>query len=198
MTELSAEKPKKTRVKHKLHVVHHTRGRVRMKIPSAKGDPEAMAQIADSFARTPGVEKVIPNPVTGSVTVHYSAARREEVHANFRATFGSDYEPPETEIDKLADNVQREAEFLAEHSHTAAVIVDFFVQLDAAVKRHTDNYIDLKIVFAAVIVAGTMMEVGLAGATPVWLTLAVFSVNHMVQLHQHELMRQAVARAVPA
>jgi hypothetical protein len=198
MNQPAAEKPKAPRARHKLHVAHHTPGRVRMKIPSAKGDAEAMAQIADSFARTPGVEKVNANPVTGSVTVHYSSARHEEVHASFRASYGPDYEPPETEIDKLANNIQREAEFLAEHSHTAAVIVDFFARLDAGIKRHSDNYVDLKIVLAAIIVGGTMMEVGMAAATPVWLTLAVFSVNHMVQLHQHQLMRQAAPGAVPA
>lgn len=198
MTEAPVAKAKKHHARHKLHVAHHTPGRVRMKIPTAKGDPEAMAKIADAFARTPGVEKVSANPVTGSVLVHYCAERREEVRADFLATHGTDYDPPATEIDKLTDNIQREAEFLAQHSHTAAVIVDFFTQLDAGIKRHTDNYVDLKIVLAATIVAGTLMEVGMAAATPVWLTLAVFSVNHMVQLHQHQLMRDAEHRVVPA
>jgi cation transport ATPase len=181
-----------------MHVAHHTPGRVRMKVPTAKGDPEAMRAIADSFAAVPGVESVSVNPTTGSLTLKYSATRQVEVHANLGARIGDDYKPPETEIDKLTDNIAREAEFLAEHSHTARMIVDFFTRLDAAIKRNTGNYVDLKIILAAVIVGGTIFEVGMSAATPVWLTLAVFSVNHMVQLHQHQLMREANGQAVPA
>ncbi len=118
--------------------------------------------------------------------------------AHFGASVGLDSKPPETDLDKLADNIEREAEFLAQHSHTAALIVDFFTRLDAGIKRHTDNYVDLKIVLAAVIIAGTIFEVDMSAATPVWLTLAVFSVNHMVQLRQHQSMREVEQRAAPA
>jgi len=191
----SAPSPKH-RARHKLHVAHHTPGRVRMKVPTAKGDPESLRVIADSFAAVPGVDSVEINPTTGSLTLKYSATRQAEVHANLGARIGDDYKPPETEIDKLTDNIAREAEFLAEHSHTARMIVDFFMRLDSAIKSHTDNYVDLKILLAAVIVGGTIFEVGMSAATPVWLTLAVFSVNHMVQLHQHQLMREAHGQAV--
>jgi hypothetical protein len=192
------EKKKKHHARHKIHVAHHTHGRVRMKVPTAKGNPEEMARIAETFVGTPGVRKVEANPVTGSLVVHYAAERRAEIRASILNSHGTDFEPPETEIDKLTGNIEREAKFLAEHSHTAAVIVDFFAKLDAGIKRNTDNYVDLKIVLAAAIVAGTMMEVGMAAATPVWLTLCVFSVNHMVQLHQHQLMRESAQSAVPA
>lgn len=184
--------------RHKVHVAHHMPGRVRMKIPTAKGDHMAMAKIAESFRAAPGVESVSVNPDTGSLLMKYSAARRDEVHAQLSARLGDHYRPPETEYDKLADNIGREAEFLAEHSHAARVVVDAFMTLDASIKRRTDNYVDLKIVLAVVIVGGTMFEVGLAAATPVWLTLAVFSVNHMVQLHQHQLMRDKEEAAIPA
>jgi hypothetical protein len=189
---------KKSPARHKLHVAHHTPGRVRMKIPSAKGDPEAMRVIAESFGGVPGVESVTVNPTTGSLTLTYSATRQVEVHAHLGEKIGDDYQPPETEIDKLSDNIAREAEFLAEHSHSARMIVDFFTLLDRELKRRSHNYVDLKIVLAAIIVGGAMFEVGIAAATPVWLTLAVFSINHMVQLHQHQLMREKTGAAVPA
>ncbi len=76
--------------------------------------------------------------------------------AHFGASVGLDSKPPETDLDKLADNIEREAEFLAQHSHTAALIVDFFTRLDAGIKRHTDNYVDLKIVLAAVLREGQL------------------------------------------
>ncbi len=189
---------KKSPARHKLHVAHHTPGRVRMKIPSAKGDPEALRVIAESFGGVPGVESVAVNPTTGSLTLKYSTTRQVEVHAHLGDRIGDDYQPPETEIDKLSDNIAREAEFLAEHSHSARMIVDFFTLLDRELKRRSNNYVDLKIVLAAIIVGGTMFEMGMAAATPVWLTLVVFSVNHMVQMHQHQLMREAAGAAVPA
>ncbi len=183
--------------RHRLHVAHHTPGRVRMKIPTAKGDPDALRAIAESFGAVPGVESVDVNPTTGSLTLKYSATRQLEVHASLGQKIGDDYQPPETDIDKMSDNIAREAEFLAQHSHSARLIVDFFTRLDAEIKKRSDNFVDLKIVLAAVIITGTIFEVGMAAATPVWLTLAVFSVNHMVQLHQHQLMRDSTAAAAP-
>jgi hypothetical protein len=185
----------KKHTRHRVHVAHHTPGRVRMKIPTAKGDVRTLKKIADSFLAVPGVEKVDINPETGSLVMKYSVAKPHEVHASLGAKLGEHYRPPETELDKLTDNIAREAEFLAQHSHSAKLIVEFFTQLDGAIKRHTDNYVDLKIVLAAIIVGGTIFEVGMSAATPVWLTLCVFSVNHMVQLHQHQLMREAEAGA---
>lgn len=180
--------PKKGR-RHKMQLAHHTPGRVRMKIPSAKGDHEALAQIAKSFAGVVGVESVEVNPTTGSLLLKYDSDRHVDMNAHLGATLGEDYKPPDTELDKLTDSIAREAEFLAQHSHTAAMIVDFFTRLDQEIKRRSHNYIDLKIIAAAIIIVGTVFEVGTAAATPVWLTLVVFSVNHMVQLHQHQLMR---------
>ena len=196
--EILAPAAKKPHARHKLHVAHHTPGRVRMKIPSAKGDPESLRLIAESFGGVPGVESVAVNPTTGSLTLKYNSTRQVDIHAHLGERIGEAYQPPETEIDKLSDNIAREAEFLAEHSHTARMIVDFFTLLDRELKRRSNNYVDLKIVLAAIIVGGAMFEVGIAAATPVWLTLAVFSINHMVQLHQHQLMRESTEAGAPA
>ena len=185
----------KKHARHKVHVAHHTPGRVRLKIPTAKGDGKALQKIADTFLAVPGVESVAVNAETGSLVMKYATAKPEAVHASIGDKLGPGYRPPETEYDKLADSIQREAEFLAQHSHAAKAIVEFFAELDRSIKRNTDNYVDLKIVLAAIIVGGTIFEVGMSAATPVWLTLAVFSVNHMVQLHQHQLMREAEAGA---
>jgi len=41
--------------------------------------------------------------------------------------------------------------------------------------------VDLKIVLAAGIAGFTVFEVGATAATPVWVTLSVFALNHMIQ-----------------
>ena len=32
----------------------------------------------------------------------------------------------------------------------------------------------------------TFLEIGAAAATPMWVTLAIFSLNHFVELHAHD------------
>ena len=91
-----------------------------------------------------------------------------------RHTGGHDRPPPTNEIDALASKIQQEAEFLAENSHTARVIVDFFKQVDQQIKTGSGNTVDLKIVLAVGIAGFTILEVGASAATPVWVTLAMF------------------------
>ncbi|MGO9391010.1 HMA2 domain-containing protein [Rhodoblastus sp.] len=181
---------KKSPARHKLHVAHHTPGRVRMKIPSAKGDPEALRVIAQSFVGVAGVESVSVNATTGSLLLKYNPDRPMDVHQHVEERAGG-YSPLDSEIDEVTEFIEKEAEFLAQHSHTAKVIVDFFTRFDQAIKKHTNNYVDLKILLAAGLIVGTIAGVGLHTATPVWLVLVVFSINHMVQLHQHQTMHEA-------
>ena len=86
-----------------------------------------------------------------------------------------------------------EAEFLANHSHTARVFVDFVKSIDHEIKRATNNNLDLKIVFAVGIICLTVFEVGATAATPVWVTLAIFTVNHFIQMHEQQHLKAAQA-----
>jgi hypothetical protein len=92
----------------------------------------------------------------------------------------------DTELDKLTKNIEAEAEFLASHSHSARAVVDFVKTLDHEIKRATNNNVDLKIVFAAGIIGLTVLEVGATAATPVWVTLAIFTVNHFIEIHERQ------------
>jgi hypothetical protein len=96
----------------------------------------------------------------------------------------------DTELDKLTNSIEAEAEFLARHSHSARAVVDFVKKLDREVKRATNNSIDLKIIFAVGIIGLTVFEVGATAATPVWVTLAIFTVNHFIQIHEQERIAQ--------
>jgi hypothetical protein len=61
--------------------------------------------------------------------------------------------------------------------------VDFCKKLDQEIKKTTGNAVDLKIVFAVGIIAVTVFEIGATAATPVWVTLAIFAVNHFIEMH---------------
>ena len=97
--------------------------------------------------------------------------------------------PPTNEIDALANKIEQEAEFLAENSHTARVIVDFFKHVDQQIKTGSHNTVDLKIVLAFGIAGFTILEVGASAATPVWVTLSMFGLNHLIEANTHEAAR---------
>jgi hypothetical protein len=167
--------------KMKLQIAHQIPGRIRMKVPSAKDNPELLEQIKRTFSVIPGVEQVIVNPTTGSVVLHYDTERHDEFHGRLQQHTGGHEKPPNNEIDALASKIEQEAEFLAERSHTAKVVVDFFRETDKQIKLSTHNVVDLKILLAAGIAGFTIFEVGASAATPVWVTLGIFGLNHMIQ-----------------
>jgi hypothetical protein len=170
----------------KFDVAHQVPGRVRMKIPGAKGNPELLQQIAQTFAAIPGIEDITVNPTTGSLVMRYDTDLHDEFHHHFQRHHGahaSNYCAPSTEIDHLVDKIESEAEFLAQHSQTAQAVVDLFRKADREIRTATGNNVDLKIVLAAGIIGVTMLEVGAAAATPVWVTLTLFALNHVIQMH---------------
>jgi hypothetical protein len=172
--------------KMKLQIAHQVPGRIRMKVPSVRTNPELAEQIRQTFAAIPGIEQVTVNPTTGSIVLHYDTEKHDEFHGHLHHHTGGHYKPPTNEIDSLATKIEQEAEYLAEHSHTARVVVDFFRDFDHQIKIATGNTIDLKIVLAGGIAAFTIFEVGASAATPVWVTLSIFALNHMIQANLAE------------
>jgi Heavy metal associated domain 2 len=171
--------------KLKFDVAHQVPGRIRMKVPAAKGNPELLQQIAETFAAIPGIENITVNPATGSVVMKYDVDRHDEFHGRFQdhVPQGCGYRPPANEIDQFALRIEQEAEFLASHSESARAVVDFFKHVDCEIRSATDNYVDLKILLALGIIGFTVLEVGTAAATPVWVTLTLFALNHVIEMH---------------
>src|SRR5205814_2263436 len=117
---------------------------------AARRNPAILAEIADSLASIHGINRIEHNSATGSIVIHYDHRR----HPDFQGTLTAHGEttgllglaPPElTEVDRLAENLEREAEFLAAHSETGRTIVDAVRELNAGLKRMTNNNIDLKV-----------------------------------------------------
>jgi hypothetical protein len=164
----------------KLSIAHQVPGRVRMKIPAGKANPQLLQRISETFAAIPGVDRVTVNPVSGSVVLHYDVDRQHEFHGRLLA-----YAPdarPMNEIDALADKIQQEAEFLARKSESARALVELCRKLDREIKIASGNTVDLTVLFALAVVGVTVFELGATAATPVWLTLAIFLANHLVEL----------------
>ena len=54
------------------YIHHHLPGRLRLRIPAAKGEAGELQEISSAIARTPGINQVEYNPVTGSILIRYS------------------------------------------------------------------------------------------------------------------------------
>lgn len=176
---------------HRAHTVHHVRGRIRLKVPHAKGNPQLVRDVQQAIAAMEGVTRVEAKPTTGSVVVHYDPALHDDFHERLSAHCESGgggvmLEPPDvSEVDELARKIEAEAVFLSEHSDTARVIVNQFKRLDQGIKHATDNAVDLKVLLPLGLAAYSFFEVGLEASTPLWVTLGIFSFNSFVQLHSH-------------
>jgi hypothetical protein len=156
-----------------------------VKVHGAKGDHALLRRIKDSVAPERGVRSVEVNPTTGSVVIHYDADLDEDIRAHLGELVPMlDLGPPAlTEVDEIASNIEREAEFLAAHSDTAQSLVTAVERLNDAVRQATGNAVDLRVLVPAGLAAYAFFEVGPEIVTPLWVTLAIFSFNSFVALH---------------
>lgn len=181
----------KKQMPHVAHVAHHSAGRLRIRVPAAKGNAAALEQIRASLAGLNGVKEVTVNESIGSVTILYDPRQ----HTNFAQHLASEETPqqavtvcPEprlSDLEDLGEMIEHEAQFLSEHSQGAKVIFGWINGLDRGIKRATNNAIDFKVIAPLVLAFGAFVELGVSASTPVWLTLGLFSFNHLVDLHSH-------------
>ena len=98
-----------------------------------------------------------------------------------------------------ARKIEEEANFLAEHSDAAKAVVDFCKHWAREIKVASGNLVDLKMVLCIGLVGYTIFEVGAAAATPVWVTLTLFGLNHFIEMQSELAEREDVPEgaAVP-
>jgi Heavy metal associated domain 2 len=190
-------------MKPRLKIAHQVPGRIRMKIPSAKGNAQQLEQYRETLSLIPGIERVEVNPETGSIVLKYDPDRRHDFHAGFHDHVHehhgyAHHKPPTNEIDALASKIEEEAEYLAEHSQVARVLVDFCKNADRQIRTSSDNMLDLKMLLAIGVVGFTVFEVGATAATPVWVTLALFGMNHFIEMQEQLAEAKAAQAAVRA
>jgi hypothetical protein len=168
-------------------VVHHIPGRLRVRLPPSKRDPHLFEELREFVSGLGGVERVEVNPTTGSVLVHYHPESREEIQAMLSQTASdSRADAGVTGVDELAEKIEREAEFLSAHSELAMQIVAAIKGLNREVRQATNNMVDLKVLLPAGLAVWAFLKMGAEVATPLWVTLAIFSFNSFVALHRPE------------
>jgi hypothetical protein len=170
-------------------VVHHIPGRLRVRLPRAQRDPRVLADLRDFIGGLGGVRCVEVNPATGSILVHYHPESQGEIQSLLRqgqeqALIGLDAPSELMEADDLIEKIEREAEFLSAHSELALRLVNAIKGLNREVRAATGNTVDLKVLLPAGLALWAFFKSGSDVATPLWVTLAIFSFNSFVALHR--------------
>jgi hypothetical protein len=168
-----------------VRIAHHVPGRMRIRVHGGKRNLHILDHVRKSLVEADGVTRIEANRDTGSLVVHYRNKSpkqfAEEMAERGRETQTFDLEVGEA--DEIWNVVHREAEFLATHSVVARSVISETMQLDQALKRATDNALDLKVVVPLGLAVISFLYIGTDIATPLWLSLGVFSFNSFVSLH---------------
>ena len=175
-------------ISHDVKVVHHIPGRLRVRLSQARRNPILLRELHDLVKGFGGVRQVEINPATGSILVHYDPETPEQINTLIRNRSGDngvDLMPDLGGVEDMAENIQKEAEFLAAHSELARNVVNTVKALNQEVRVATGNAVDLKVLLPAGLAVWAFLKAGTEISTPLWVTLAIFSFNSFVALHSH-------------
>ena len=113
-------------------IAHQMPGRVRIRIPAARDNPELLEGIREAFADLPGLQRTRLKPEAGSIVLRYdvteAAAFEKRLAQQWKTVSPSlprkpskprkaqrTASRPGDEIDEIAHKIEMEAEFLAGH-----------------------------------------------------------------------------------
>lgn len=134
-------------------IAHTSTGRLRIRVPSQKGNLTALKSLGDQLAACPGILSIEVNPGTGSILLLHQATVQEIAeYARSRSLFS---------LDEQKSSRAPSAELRQNLGET-------FKSVDRQIQTLTDGDMDLSgFAMAALVVAGTaQILTGNAGAIP--------------------------------
>jgi heavy-metal-associated domain-containing protein len=163
------------------YVHHHIPGRLRLRIPSAKGEKEALREISGALARAPGISQIDYNPITGSILIRYSPEHYHNLRSLESGLSGMAVPITLNHSHSIYDEPRRRHK---DGRSAAARKVDaFFKQVDHEIRSATDNEVDLKFILPFGVALLGLMALRYSSTTPLWLTLLIFAFNSFLGLH---------------
>jgi hypothetical protein len=166
-------------------ITHRTPGRIRIRIPSAKGDSEFLEQVRTALASLPGVMEVTCSPLTGSLLVFHPPEVELELERTLTARNGTPLpfvlqpDVPSPTAKPHQPNRKR-----VQQSLLANAVAETMAELDDAVGEATGISVDLKILAPLAAAGFGFSLVGRNRITPLWLTLLMFAFSTFLDLHQ--------------
>ena len=171
------------------YIAHHIPGRIRVRVPDAKGNPRLLREIGDKISQVAGVESVESSALTGSFLIRYDPKLYGELGRRLNGS-GDSAMPFELTTPKPAATHSRARSRRRKpshrRSHVASAVSDAFAEFDDAVRDATDNLLDLKVLLPAVAAAFGLMVLPRSASTPLWLTLMIFSFHSFLSLNLEE------------
>lgn len=163
------------------YVHHHLPGRMRLRIPAAKGEAGELEEISSAIARTPGINRVEYNPVTGSILIQYAPDQYKSLRALESGLGGSAAPITLNSSDHTDSALHRRPRY--GRSIAARRVDSFFKQIDNEIRMATDNEVDLKFILPFGVGIVGLLALRYSSVTPLWLTLMIFAFNSFLGLH---------------
>lgn len=158
-------------------LLHHVRGRLRLHVPSGKGDPARLETIRKSLAGLTGVTSVNTNPLLGTIVVQYDP----NLFAEFQGALSKF-----AEDQGLFTFSCRETESGPCVSKTERSITDTLTRLNRSVQQATGNIINLKELLPIGLAVYGLLFVNKAAAAAQWLNWLQFAFDSYIDLHEDQ------------
>jgi hypothetical protein len=158
--------------------LHHIPGRIRLRIPAAKGQAATLQQVRDALMPLEAVRRVSTNETIGTIVIDYNPA----LHRQFVRDLARTERLNELlSVRDGAANQLHTTESLADHSIDRAVD-----KVNRGVQRATAGAINLKELLPFSILFYAVFFVDKALAAAQWLSWIQFAFSSYVELHQEE------------
>jgi hypothetical protein len=140
-------------MRNHVETLHHVPGRIRLKVVAAKGDDARWAKVQRIVNSVDGVQHVKTNRIAGSITINYDKSDgsfRQRLEKAFQENDAllSFIVPELGEAKKISELIESDAELLSKRSRVASSFYTAITRIDLALKRATNNMLDLKLLLA--------------------------------------------------
>ena len=154
------------------YVHHQIPGRVRFRLPAAKGEDQRLRELSSAIAKVDGVNAVHYNPVIGSILIEYSPREYRDLSSLDKSLNESGI-PIEVRLPVPQDDASpsRNKRHHRRKSQAAKVVDSFFSELDHDIRSATGNEVDLKFIMPLIVAVLGLISLRRSGATPLWLTM---------------------------
>ena len=147
---------------------------------------------AEAFGQLPEVVDVRPNSSSGSLVLRYPVDQAGQFLEKFALScleqrLGIRF--PLLEDPEIIAKAEAEiAHLLGQHSELAVKTMALLNSIDLELRAVSNNTIDLNVALIGGLAIFVFMGIGAAASTPMWVTLALYAVNHAVQLQSRGLV----------
>lgn len=176
--------------------VHSMPGRVRIRIPRLRKDPELAEAIADRLSALPAMEHVEVRPFTGSVRCTFAPDQVEVADICQTAAEAVEAQQvlgPESELPKEG------TEYETGPSRVAVALAEMMTSIDRDIMRTTRGRFDMGAVASLGFLTAGLMEVMKAKKVPAppWFNLAWWSLRTFMTSEQDAIQEAVVPVPVP-